>query len=75
MLLEGVGLTDERPTSNRLNIELLKDEHRTSNVQHRILNEKKGDRRINVEFRYYLIQEAAFLSISSGLIFHPINAS
>jgi len=31
---------DERPTSNeeKMNIELGKDEHRTSNVQHRMVN-------------------------------------
>jgi hypothetical protein len=29
-----------------------KDEHRTSNVQHRILNEKKGNRRIISDIRY-----------------------
>jgi hypothetical protein len=30
-------LKDERPTSN-----MLKDEHRTSNVQHRMFNEKNN---------------------------------
>jgi len=44
---------DEHRTSNdewekgKQRFKTLKDEHRTSNVQHRMLNEKRGNRRIN----------------------------